>query len=219
MKQWTGGDLIQARGLFSEQDKFRIVGKIFMSCNDLPPVSKQDGGTWRRIRVIPHTSIFKDHGDPLIDQSKHIYEKDPELEGKLRGWRTAFLSLLVHYWETHYLPYKVLDEPDCVLSASKKYKDESDLFMLFFNDNFIAASRDEVVSAKDVKTRFAEWLRSQGKTCDLKLGQVMERMKDVSAGGSTDKQFFGLRGLTDEEDISGAWAGTTNTTNTLILPV
>lgn len=219
MKQWTGSDLIQARGLFSEQDKFRITGKIFMSCNDLPPVSKQDGGTWRRIRVIPHTSIFKDHGDPLIDQSKHIYEKDPELEGKLRGWRTAFLSLLVHYWETCYLPYKVLDEPECVLSASKKYKDESDLFMLFFNDNFIAASRDEFVSAKEVKSRFAEWLRGQGKTCDLKLGQVLERMKDVSAGGSTDKQFFGLRGLNDEEDISGAWAGNKNPSNTLILPV
>ena len=217
MKQWTGGDLIQARGLFSEQDKFRITGKIFMSCNDLPPVSKQDGGTWRRIRVIPHTSIFKDHGDPLIDPSKHIYEKDPELEGKLRGWRTAFLSLLVHYWETYYLPYKVLDEPECVLSASKKYKETSDLFMLFFNDNFIAASRDEFVSAKEVKSRFADWLRGQGKTCDLKLGQVLERMKDVSAGGSTDKQFFGLHGLADEEDISGAWTGTA--TNTLILPV
>jgi hypothetical protein len=91
--------------------------------------------------------------------------------------------------------------------------------MLFFNDNFIAASRDEFVSAKEVKSRFSEWLRGQGKNCDLKLGQVLERMKDVSAGGSTDKQFFGLRGLNDEEDISGAWAGTTNTTNTLILPV
>ena len=219
MKQWTGGDLIQARGLFSEQDKFRITGKIFMSCNDLPPVSKQDGGTWRRIRVIPHTSIFKDHGDPLIDPSKHIYEKDPELEGKLRGWRTAFLSLLVHYWETYYLPYKVLDEPECVLTASKKYKETSDLFMLFFNDNFITASRDEFVSAKEVKSRFADWLRAQGKTCDLKLTQVMERMKEIAAGGSNEKQFYGLRGLSDEEDISGAWAGSSNATNTLILPV
>jgi putative DNA primase/helicase len=216
MKELTGNDKIQARALYGAPVEFYPQFKTLLACNKLPEIPSTDGGTWRRIRVIPHTSIFKDHGDPLIDPSKHIYEKDPELEGKLRGWRTAFLSLLVHYWETYYLPYKVLDEPDCVLTASKKYKDESDLFMLFFNDNFIATSRDEFILAKEVKSRFAEWLRGQGKTCDLKLGQVLERMKDVSAGGSTDKQFYGLRILNDEEDISGAWAGTTNT---LILPV
>ena len=204
MKQWTGGDLIQARGLFSEQDKFRIVGKIFMSCNDLPPISKMDNGTWRRIRVIPHDSTFKDPGDPLIDPSKHIYPKDLNLEAKLRKWRTSFLSLLVHYYDTEYL-VNGLVEPDCVMAASNKYKEASDMFMAFFSANFVRELAAGPVLAKEVKTAFREWLREQPKNCDLKINQVMERMKEVCGAGSTEKEFWGIKPIEeDAQDISGA---------------
>ena len=204
MKQWTGGDLIQARGLFSEQDKFRIVGKIFMSCNDLPPISKMDNGTWRRIRVIPHDSTFKDPGDPLIDPSKHIYPKDLNLEAKLRKWRTSFLSLLVHYYDTEYL-VNGLVEPDCVMAASNKYKEASDLFMAFFSANFVREVAAGPVMAKEVKNAFRDWMREQPKNCDLKISSVMERMKEVCGLGSTDKEFWGIKPIEeDAEDISGA---------------
>ena len=204
MKQWTGGDLIQARGLFSEQDKFRIVGKIFMSCNDLPPISKMDNGTWRRIRVIPHDSTFKDPGDPLIDPSKHIYPKDLNLEAKLRKWRTSFLSLLVHYYDTEYL-VNGLVEPDCVMAASNKYKEASDLFMAFFSANFVREVAAGPVMAKEVKNAFRDWMREQPKNCDLKISSVMERMKEVCGLGSTDKEFWGIKPIEeDAQDISGA---------------
>jgi len=200
MKQWSGGDQVSARAMYEGQDKFVVSGKIFMSCNHLPAVSKMDGGTWRRLRVIPHVSTFKDPGDPAINPSKHIYEKDLNLENKLVHWRTPFLGLLVHYYETHYIP-EGLKEPDCVLAASNKYKEENDMFMSFFTDCYVKEAGAGPITVKAVRERFNDWKKSAGK-CDLKLSQVYERMKEACGSGSTEKEFWGVR-ETEEADLSG----------------
>jgi phage/plasmid-associated DNA primase len=161
-----------------------------------------DGGTWRRIRVIPHESIFKDAGDPMIDPSKNIYEKDLDMENKLRHWRTAFLSLMVHYYDTRYLAYG-LREPDCVSTASNKYKEENDVFMTFFTENFVREPGAGPVYAREVKNMFNEWRKTLGRSCDLKHHQVLERMKATCSSGSTEKEFWGVR-VADETDLSGA---------------
>lgn len=202
MKQYTGGDRVPARGLFSDQEKILISGKIFMSCNDLPPVSKMDNGTWRRLRVIPHVSIFKDPGDASIDPSRNIYEKDLDLENKLTHWRTAFLSLLVHYYDTRYLVHG-LKEPDCVTAASNKYKEDQDKFMEFFNDNFVKEAGAGPLTQKDVRTAFADWKKTpEHRNCDLKVQQIYERMLAMSDTGSTLKEFWGVRHA-EETDASG----------------
>lgn len=205
MKAWSGGDLIPARGLFSDQEKFKIMGKIFMSCNDLPPVQKMDDGTWRRIRVIPHISVFKDPGNPAIDPSKHIYEKDYGMESKLRTWRVAFLGILVWYYEHKYLRGGLV-EPACVSAASDKYKEENDLFQQFVSDTYIIEPDAGTVSVSDFRAHFQLWAKSLGK-CDLKPKQADERMRKLMKAGAKDKEFHGLRRASDGEDLSGATIG------------
>lgn len=191
MKQYTGGDTIQARALFGEQEKFSVKGKIFMSCNDLPPVNKMDNGTWRRLRVIPHISIFKDHGDSAIDPSKHIYEKDLHLETKIRYWRTAFLSLMVHYYNTKYLNHTIV-EPKCVTAASDKYKEENDVFNKFFTESFILVPGAGPMQSREIRGIFREWKKYQGRTIDLKETVMFDRLKEICDAGSTDKEYFGI---------------------------
>jgi P4 family phage/plasmid primase-like protien len=203
MKAWSGGDRIAARGLFAEQEKFSIMGKIFMSCNDLPPVSKMDNGTWRRLRVLPHVSIFKDPGDAMIDPAKHIFEKDLHLESKLPHWRTAFLGLLVHYYETRYLEHG-LKEPACVMAASNKYKEINDTFNTFFEENFVRDPLAPPLLAKEVKAIWRDWKKAQGRAIDLRENAVLERMKEACGTGSTEKEFFGIRMLDEVPDISGS---------------
>ena len=131
MKQFSGEDLVEARGLFKDQERFKITGKIFLSCNRMPPIHSMDGGTWRRIRVIPFDSRFLVPGDPSIDPSRHFYQRDDMMDEKIKTWRTAFFSLLVHYYETRYCPNGIKKVPARVMAASEEYKGNFDNFGKF----------------------------------------------------------------------------------------
>jgi len=202
MKQYTGGDSIAARGLFAEQDQFSITGKMFLCCNDKPDVNKMDNGTWRRIRVIPHITKFVAAGTAEINHDANIYEKDDHLEIKLKSWRVEFLSLLVHYYETRYLEHGLEKEPACILVASSQYKSDNDMFMAFFNDIFKKEVGAGPVTLKEFKQVWKDWKRANGKMSDMKDAQLVERMREVCGGGSTDKIFYNVR-MNEEEDMSG----------------
>ena len=202
MKQLSGEDVVKARALFQDQDAFVIMAKIFMLCNDLPPVSSMDNGTWRRLRVIPHVAKFVDHGQ-AVDAAKHIHYKDLLLDSKIRRWRPYFASLLVWYYENHYLVHG-LKEPASVLSASNKYKEENDAFAAFCQDCVVRETGAET-KANDILSRYKEWIRfnagkkiMQKKDILLRLTEVYG--KPVDAAGKT---YAGFRLAYDDEDISG----------------
>jgi len=203
IKQFTGGDIVEARGLFADQEKFKIMGRIFFSTNELPPVNSMDGGTWRRIEVIPFVSAFKDKGHPDIDHSKHIYEKDLNLEDRFRqnNMRAAFLRLLLHYWEKKYVVHG-LPTPECVMEAINRYKTDNDSFISFANETFV---REEGASATmaEVVLAYKRWIAVQPGRKPLKKPEIVERMAKQFKTLDGGKSFVGIRIILDGEDISG----------------
>jgi P4 family phage/plasmid primase-like protien len=205
IKQFTGGDVVEARGLFADQEKFKIMGRIFFSTNDLPPVSSMDGGTWRRIEVIPFVSAFKEKGHPELDPSRNIYEKDINLEDKFKqsSMRAAFLRLLLHYWETKYVKHGLSRAPECVLEAINRYKTDNDSFIAFANETFV---REQGSSAQLSEVIFAykRWSAGQppGRK-QLKKPEIIERMSKQFKTQDGGKSFNGIRVILDGEDISG----------------
>jgi phage/plasmid-associated DNA primase len=135
MKQFSGEDVVEARALYGEQEKFRIMGKIFMMCNKLPPVTSMDEGTWRRIRVIPFESSFLAADNPeLLLNKPNTFPRDPQMDEKLRSWRVHFLSLLVHIYQTQYIVNGLSPVPDVVMKESNGYKQRFDVFASFEAD-------------------------------------------------------------------------------------
>ena len=132
MKQFTGEDIVEARGLFEDQQKFKITGKLFMLCNRLPPIYSNDRGTWRRVITVPFVSKFVDpHSEEGkdIDPAKNIYPRDNSMDDKLVRWRTAFLARLVHIYETEYLKQGIEPIPDQVMEESRNYRAKFDTFV------------------------------------------------------------------------------------------
>jgi P4 family phage/plasmid primase-like protien len=200
MKQLSGEDIVEARGLFSEQEKFKMMGKIFLACNDLPPVSSMDDGTWRRLRVIPHISTFVDPNKPA-DPTANIYHKDLHLEHKLRKWRTSFLSLLVHYYETRYLAGG-MQEPACVLAASAEYKEQNDTFHSFVQENFVLEPGAGPVRITEVMECYRDWKATQYGRGELKRTEITDRLRKICDRKSTQKEFWGIRRMeADEESV------------------
>jgi P4 family phage/plasmid primase-like protien len=202
MKQLSGEDTVKARALFQDQDQFVIMAKIFMLCNDLPPVSSMDNGTWRRLRVIPHVAKFVDPGVPT-DPAQHVHTKDLMLESKIARWRPYFAGMLVWYYENRYLR-SGLKEPEQVTAASNKYKEENDAFASFCQERLVREVGAEV-RAMDLLTEYKNWTKYNTGKKLLQKKDLLQRMNDTYGApvDSAGKVYSGVRIAEEGEDISG----------------
>ena len=202
MKQLAGEDMVKARALFQDQDCFVIMARMFMCCNDMPPVSSTDNGTWRRLRVIPHVSKFVDPGMPT-DPTNHVYTKDLLLESKINRWRPYFASLLAWYYENKYLRGG-LKEPAQVTAASMKYKEENDSFASFCQDCILKEAGAET-RANDILMRYKEWCKYNPGKKVLAKPAVLLKLTELygSPVDGAGKIYAGIRIAEEGEDISG----------------
>jgi phage/plasmid-associated DNA primase len=128
-----------------------------------------------------------------------VYPKDLQLENKLRKWRVAFMSMLVEYYQNEYLTTG-LQEPDVVKEASNKYKEENDTFHTFFQENFVVEAGAGPLTILVVMDRYKEWKRGQIGRTELKRKEIIDRMRSVADRKSTERDFWGVRMLAEDED-------------------
>jgi P4 family phage/plasmid primase-like protien len=126
MKELSGGDRILVRGLFKEPIEFRPQFKMILTCNELPEVQSDDGGTWRRIRVIKFISKFVENPNPEI---KTEFPIDMELSEKFDIWADMFVSMLIEHHKA-FDPKKMV-EPMEVRIATEGYKQNNDIIGQF----------------------------------------------------------------------------------------
>ena len=198
--------MIEARALFQDQESFKIMGKIFMSCNTLPPIHSMDNGTWRRIRVFLFESRFEpeDHPD-LVAKKPNFFVRDNFLDEKLIAWREPFLSLLVKIYEEEYIPNGLYPEPPIVKQESEKYKSSHDSFAKFRierirerKDGFEEVT-NEKVSLKDICKCYKRWAEAtSAKRLDIK--EIENRCSDAF-GDSKNNTYTHIRVFLEDEEV------------------
>jgi P4 family phage/plasmid primase-like protien len=192
MKQFTGEDDVEARGLFEDQTKFKISGKIFMLCNSFPAINTMDRGTWRRVRAVPFESKFVDTNVEDSDPKHHIYPRDNQLDIKLKKWRTLFMSRLIHIYKTEYLPFGLGTVPSIVTQESNKYQESFDSVAKFMNARIREIKRGGYESnILEIFREYKNWYESIGGGIGKKLSQT-ELYKRLSekCGEPLDKKTF-----------------------------
>lgn len=207
MKQMSGEDMIEARAMYGDQERFKVMGRIFMMCNRLPPINSMDNGTWRRIRVVPFESRFEeaDHPD-LMAGKPNFYPRDNNLDEKLFTWREPFLSYLVHLYEHDYIPNGLQPEPPIIKQESERYKADHDAFAKFRSERIRESLTKypelttEKVSVKEILKAYNRWIVASGaKKMDLR---EMEHRCDEAFGDSRGTGIYKyIRVFLDEEDI------------------
>jgi P4 family phage/plasmid primase-like protien len=204
MKQFTGEDDVEARGLFEDQTKFKITGKIFMLCNAFPAINTMDRGTWRRVRAVPFESKFVDTNVEDANPSANIYPRDNQLDLKLRKWRTLFMSRLVYIYKTEYLPYGLGSVPSIVTQESNKYQESFDSVAKFMNARIREIKRGGYeANIKDIFRVYKNWYEAIGGGVGKKLSQVelYKRLCDKCGEPSDKKTFKQMRLFEDDLDI------------------
>ena len=113
MKEISGNDKIQVRGLYKEADSFKPQFQVIFICNQLPFLPPDDGGTWRRVRKITFDSSFVSNPRP---DDPNEFKIDYDLDKKWPEWKVPFMSLLIHY-HNKYKDQPIV-EPSSVIDAT-----------------------------------------------------------------------------------------------------
>lgn len=153
MKELTGGDVILVRALYKEPFEFKPQFKMVLACNHLPNVPSDDGGTWRRIRVVEFTSKFTSNPDPSKENEFMI---DTDLKGKFDDWKEHFMALLMLYYKKYC--DEGIQEPDDVLRCTKDYQKNNDVFLEFVEQEIEKHDRSSIGMC-DAWTRFTYWVK------------------------------------------------------------
>jgi P4 family phage/plasmid primase-like protien len=190
MKEMTGGDKLYARGLYREGSEFKPQFKMVLTCNHLPLVPSDDGGTWRRIRVVKFESKFCENPDPT---KPNEYPIDTELSKRFDDWKEPFMSMLIDVYKKSVTSPKI-KEPDEVMECTREYQRRNDIIADFL-DNAIERNDDGFVSITDAFIEFKTWLKEEG---------VIDRtMRKTDFQNYIEKQY----GKPIKKKLLKGWAG------------
>ena len=190
MKELSGGDRILCRGLFKEPIEFRPQFKMIMTCNELPEVPSDDGGTWRRIRVIEFTSKFTDKPDP---KNPREFPIDPDLSEKIERWSDTFIAMLIHHHEQ--LDIKNMVEPQEVRGATEKYKNNNDVIGQYAAEKLV---KDETCTKRlqinNLYNDFRTWIKDDKKGKHIDRNQLKTYLeKEFGIYPESGKGWKGVR--------------------------
>lgn len=155
MKELTGGDKIVSRDLFCPIVEFKPQFKMVLTCNRLPDIPSNDGGTWRRIRVVEFLSKFCDNPDP---DNPYEFKVDLTLSSRMEELGQALMSILIPYYKKYC--DEGLTEPAAVMHYTLEYQKRCDVYLEFVN-NYIVATEDrrDILRLSEIYQSFKEWFK------------------------------------------------------------
>ena len=204
MKELTGGDPIQARGLYSESEIFEPQFNLVVCTNNLFDIESNDDGTWRRIRKVDFVSKFIDEGEEHTDETQYIYTKDKSLKDKLPSLAPVFASMLVkRAFETE----GIVADSDYVMNSSNKYRKCQDHISKFISEFVEKTSNPkDKIKKTELANQFKFWFQQeQGANKKIPKGQELYDYMDKKFGLHKTTGWHGVKILyptTDEMEQS-----------------
>ena len=193
MKELTGGDPLQARGLYSESEIFDPQFNLVVCTNNLFDIESNDDGTWRRIRKCNYDSKFVDDVESYKDKT-NIFKKDKSLKDKLPTFAPVFASLLV---EIAFETGGLVEDCESVLKASNKYRNGQDHLSAFVNEMVIRTNeKTDKIGKKGLMLQFKDWIEmTKGSRKMPKGEELYEVMNKIhpDTWNTKDTKWIGLR--------------------------
>ncbi|EKX36251.1 hypothetical protein GUITHDRAFT_145932 [Guillardia theta CCMP2712] len=142
VKEYTGNDMITARGLYKTPVEFRLMAKFILCCNKFPK---------RRQTTGQH-------------QKQNFFKKDPNIDKKLEKFPAYLMSLIIHNIQKIY-PELEFDVPESVQYNTNQYQKDTDLFRQFLTEEVIAldkkdSNKNNKLLISNLYSRFMKWLKS-----------------------------------------------------------
>ena len=167
MKQLTGGDEIEGRGMY-EKKMVKFIPQFNLVCSTNNPfeIKSNDQGTWRRIKNVPYNAEFVDpevmteriNSGLTNDPENPIYLKDYDLDNKMKEWVQVFMSLLIERCNKNEGQVK---DCDIILASTKGYRQKQDYYSQFCNENVTKSGPKDKIKKGEIRDRFNEWYQNE----------------------------------------------------------
>ena len=151
MKNITGQDKVMARELYCKPFYFVPQFKLILACNQLPAVSANDDGVWRRVLVIDFPIKFVKN-----PSSENERKGDNDIRIKLGTWHQGFMWLLLNKYYSKYAEEGLGEIPEEVKVSTDKYKEDSNCFLEFFNE-LLYDDKNKFIDSKYTYEHFSQW--------------------------------------------------------------
>jgi P4 family phage/plasmid primase-like protien len=214
LKELSGGDTVQTRELFKAPCEWRPQFKLFLLCNQLPHVPSDDGGTWRRIRVVEFGSKFVENPNP---ERPNEFPVDLELSNKIDGWKEHFMALLLQYYRRYIS--RSLEEPEAVIRCTRDYQRTNDHMADFVDtcvekvpapprDGGPQQQPDAFLALDDAFNELKEWLKADQIPIRLPKKTALQKYLDRTLVRSAPfKGRTGYRGFRIRDRFAGLAGG------------
>jgi len=157
MKELSGGDMIQARKLYSDIFEFKPQFEIVLMCNEKPTIDDKTNGAWRRVQVYPFVSRFVDD-DKQINPDNNVYKRDKLLPTKLEHWSVIFMCMLMKEWVSMGGGIDEDSIPDIIRMETENYKNQNDIVGQWISEDLkITDENTEPVSFNELYNAFENW--------------------------------------------------------------
>lgn len=173
MKELSGGDKIQARALFKEPIEFKPQFKMILTCNNLPNVPSDDGGTWRRIRVVEFTSKFVEKPNP---NNLNEFQMDTSISSRFDEWKEHFMSLLIEKYKEYIKVGGTIHEPEEVMRCTREYQRNNDSYAEFVAQKIMKSDMDSI-TVPQVYESFKSWVRDNAPHIKLAAPLMRDNLK------------------------------------------
>jgi putative DNA primase/helicase len=188
IKSLTGGDVMTARFLYSEDFEFKPQFKLWLAANHKPVIRGTDYAIWRRVRLIPfEVTIAPEQRDDSLPHKLRA-----ELPGIL-AWAVAGCARWLE---------QGLSAPDRVLAATQAYREESDTIGAFIADRCEVGAFEVV--AGELYRAYEQWARENGEysiSAQMFGRRMSERGFDLRKGMKSNFR-MGLRLRFPDDDPS-----------------
>ena len=198
MKELTGGDPIQARGLYSESEIFEPQFSLVVCTNNLFDIESNDDGTWRRIRKCDFLSKFIDEGETHTDDTPYVFVKDKSLKDKLPSFAPVFASMLVkRAFETD----GIVADCETVLNASNKYRKGQDHISAFISEKIVKTGENkDKIKKTEIMAEFKKWFEESQGSRKVPKGEELYEYMNKKFGQCKTTGWHCVKILYPEED-------------------
>ncbi|WP_100501457.1 DNA primase family protein [Mycobacteroides abscessus] len=171
LKMLTGGDRVNARGMYQNDGDFLPTHTFLLLTNNYPWLPSGDSALERRVRVIPFEAL------ETVDEGYSELVRTPEFADAVITWAIRGWELYVE---------DGLDEPGAVLDATKKMWRSTNYVARFIDEACDRVTRlVDASTTRELFLAFEDWKREQGITQHVgerDFGRELDRLDHPTQG-------------------------------------